>query len=262
MKTVAGVFRSYVQARDAASTLRRAGFTHNQINLLAPGMPRGAIQSVPASDTEQPGMGGAIGGVLGAALGIAGGLELGIGVTALIPGVGPVLAFGMAAAAIFGTGGAIGGALLGEAAEDKSTEGVPADELFFYEDALRQGDSVVFALADNDVDLDRARNILGEAGAQSLDAARKDWWIGLRDAEAEHYHALGYNFEADQDIYRAGFESALRRDCRGRTIEEQSDCLKWWYPEVWDSDAFHRGYERGLEYWQRHNKEELTETSR
>ena len=85
---------------------------------------------MPESDTEPPGVGGALGGVLGGALGLAGGFELGVGAMALIPGVGPVLAFGLAGAALVGAGGAIGGAALGKAADEKSTEGVPADEIF------------------------------------------------------------------------------------------------------------------------------------
>ena len=105
--------------------------------------------------------------------------ELGVGVTVLIPGVGPVLALGIAGAALLGVGGVLGGAAIGKAAEDKSTEGIPSDEVFFYEDALRQGRSLVLLLADNDEEEQRAIEVLGRAGAESLDAARKDWWIGL-----------------------------------------------------------------------------------
>ena len=249
MKTVAGVFRSYAQAHAAAVGLLDSGFSADQINLLCPGSPEEMIHSVPTSDTEQPGMGGAVGGLLGGALGAAGGLELGMAASALIPGVGPIVAFGIAGAALLGAAGAAGGARLGQAAENKSTPGFPADEVFFYEDALRHGRSVVLLLANNDTEEQRARKIFAEAEAESLDAARKDWWVGLRDAEREHYRALGYNFELDEDVYRAGFESALRRECRASDIDEQSDCLKWWYPDFWDSEPFRRGFARGQEYW-------------
>lgn len=251
MKTVAGVFRSYQSARDAAGALRRAGFPRDQVNLLSPGSAKENIHSIPTSDTEQPGVGGAIGGVLGGALGLAGGFELGVGVAALIPGVGPILAFGIAGAALLGAGGAVGGAVLGKEADDKSTEGIPSDEVFFYEDAVRQGRSVILLLASNDSDEQRALKVLEEAGAESLDAARKEWWLGLRTDEEEHYRALGHNFEQDQDAYRAGFESALRRECRGRAIDEETDCVKWWYPDIWDSEPFRRGYDRGREYWEK-----------
>src|ERR1022692_947733 len=119
MKTVAGVFRLYQTARDAAGALRRSGFSENQVNLLSPASSEDKIHTIPTSGTEQPGVGGAIGGLLGGALGVAGGLELGMAAAVLIPGVGPVLAFGLAGAALLGAGGAVGGAALGNAADDK-----------------------------------------------------------------------------------------------------------------------------------------------
>jgi hypothetical protein len=250
METVAGVFRLYQTARNAAGALGRAGFSEKQVNLLSPASSEREIHTIPTSGTEQPGVGGAIGGMLGGALGVAGGLELGIAAAVLIPGVGPVLAFGLAGAALLGAGGAVGGAALGNAADDRSNEGVPSDEIFFYEDALRQGRSVVLVLAADHSEEQRAHTVLAEAGAESLDAARKDWWLGQRDAEQEHYRALGHNFELDEDVYRAAFTSALRRECRGKSIDEVTDCLKWWYPDVWDSEPFQRGYERGRKYWQ------------
>jgi hypothetical protein len=251
MKTVAGVFRHYQTAREAVSALRRAGFSEDRVNLLCPASPEAKIHLVPTSDTEQPGVGGAIGGVVGGALGLAGGFEIGMGVSLLIPGVGPLLAFGLAGAALLGAGGALGGAALGKAADDKSTEGVPADEVFFYEDALRQGRSIILLLAADDSEEKRAHKVLAESQAESLDAARKDWWLGLRDSEEEHYRALGHNFELDNDVYRAGFESALRPECRGRTIDEVIDSIKWLYPDVWDSEPFRRGFDRGRAYWER-----------
>ena len=260
MRTVAGVFRLYQTARDAAVALRRAGFSENQVNLLSPGSSEEEIHTVPTSDTEQPGVGGAIGGMLGGALGVAGGLELGTAATVLIPGVGPILAFGLAGAALLGAFGAVGGAALGNAADDKNNAGVPPDEVFFYEDALRQGRSVVLVLTGDRSEEQRAHKLLADAGAESLDAARKDWWLGLRDAEKEHYRALGHNFELDEDAYRIGFESALRRECRGRSIDEEADCLKWWYPEVWDSEPFRRGYERGRNYWEQRATGEVLRT--
>jgi hypothetical protein len=250
METVAGVFRFYQTARDAADALVRAGFSEKQVNLLSPASSEREIHTIPTSGTEQPGGGGAIGGMLGGALGVAGGLELGMAAAVLIPGVGPVLAFGLAGAALLGGGGAVGGAALGNAADDRSNEGVPSDEIFFYEDALRQGRSVVLVLAADHSEQQRAHKVLADAGAESLDAARKDWWLGLRDAEQEHYRALGHNFELDEDVYRAAFTAALRRECRGKSIDQDTDCLKWWYPDVWDSEPFQQGYERGRKYWQ------------
>lgn len=251
METVAGVFRSIEEARRGAAQLRQAAVPVKHINLLLPGASEAEIHSIATSETEQPGVGAAIGGVLGAALGMAGGFELGIGATALIPGVGPVLAVGLAAAAALGVGGAVGGAALGDAADNHSTEGVPSDEVFFYEDALRQGRSVVMVLADDEDEAQRARTALSQAGAESLDAARESWWIGLRDAEKEHYQALGENFAQDHDAYRAGFEAGLRRECRGKPVNEARECLRDLYPDVWESKAFVSGFERGVAHRER-----------
>src|SRR5207244_12792798 len=98
-----------------------------------------------------PGMGRAVGGTVGGAIGVAAGATIGAAAaTILVPGVGPVLAFGLIGAALFGGGGATAGALAGEALEEGIAQGLPHDELYVYEDALRKGRTVVIALADSD----------------------------------------------------------------------------------------------------------------
>ncbi len=231
--------------------LRNSGFPAEQVSLLYPGDSEKEIHSIGTSDTEQPGVGAAIGGVVGAAVGMAGGFELGVAATALIPGVGPVIAVGIAGAALLGVGGLAAGAELGSRGDVESTEGIPSDELYFYEDALRQGRSVLFAFVNDDKEKQRAETVMKDAGAESLDAAHEDWWLGLRDDERTHYEALGENFELDQGPYRQGFEAALRRPCRGKTVDEAADCLKWSYPDTWDSKAFRHGYERGRHFCDR-----------
>ncbi len=178
-------------------------------------------------------MGAAVGSVLGGALGIAGGLGLGTAAaTILIPGVGPVLAVGMAAAAIFGLGGAVTGAAAGAALEDETSTGIPSDELFVYRDALCQGKSILFVQTPDADDAERAGSALAAAGAESIDAAREHHWLGLRSAEREHYQKLGGDFDKDELAYRHGFESALRKDQNG--AQENSN------------KAFRCGYERGV----------------
>ena len=250
METVAGVFRTCESAAKAAADVMARGVPRDQVNLLSPCSPaEHEAHALRTSDTEQPGVGAAIGGAVGAAVGMAGGFELGIGATMLVPGVGPILAVGIAAGALLGAGGLFAGAALGGKADEKSTEGIPADELFFYEDALRQGKSVVIVLAQDHVEKRHAQEVMEMDGAESLDAARHDWWVGLRDVEAEHYRALGRNFNEDQEAYRGGFEAALRRDLRGKPLDDAADRLKWLYPDMWDSPAFRAGYNRGRVYW-------------
>jgi hypothetical protein len=248
MRAVAGVFDSRDAACRAFAGLRGSGFSLDAINLLSPGSSEAEIHAVPVSETEQPGVGKAIGGVVGASLGMAGGFELGVGAVALIPGVGHVLAAGLAGMALAGAGGGALGAAAGSAADQNSTEGLPADEIFFYEDALRRGKSVVIVMAHGAADARRARELMASAGAESIDAARHAWWIGLQDAEGEHYRALGYNFEYDRETYREGFEAALRRPLRGKTYDEAAPYLEAEYPKVWESDPFRTGFERGRQY--------------
>lgn len=249
MRAVAGVFHSRENADRGYSELRRAGYDPDDINYLTPGASEEQIHSTPVSLTEQPGMGKTIGGVVGGALGAAGGFPLGVGLTALVPGVGPVLAAGLAGMALLGAGGAIAGAKAGAAAEDESTVGLPADEVFFYEDALRQGRTVIIVMANGATEAARAKEILGEAGAETLDAARDAWWIGLRDAESESYQDLGYDFREEQEkAYRLGFEAALRRQTRGKSHADASEYLKLEFPDYWDSEAFRSGYARGRGY--------------
>lgn len=237
MITVAGVFRSRERAERAAIELREKGL--QGINLLMPGATPAQVDAVPTIESEQPGMGKAFGGVVGGALGLAAGMELGVvAATLLIPGVGPVLAVGIAAAAILGAGGAVGGAAAGAALEKDSTVGLPADELFIYKDALRQGRSVIFVQARDDDEAAKANAELAKAGAESIDAAREEWWVGLRGAEQEHYRGLGGNFENEERDYRLGFEAALRHGNGSASADGSA------------SEAYRRGYERGKTYHQ------------
>src|SRR5213080_412428 len=200
MKSIVGIFNSFVDARRAAAILRSIGVQDNHISVLSPRTSEAQLAAaVPISESEQPGMGRAIGGTIGGALGVATGLEAGAAAASiLIPGVGPVLAFGLIGAALLGVGGAAAGALAGDALEKGIADGVPRDELYVYEDALRRGRSLVMAFTDNEQLADSARVALKRAGAESVDAAREEWWIGLRDAEREHYTAQGGDFKTDE----------------------------------------------------------------
>jgi len=250
MEPVVGVFASRSQAEDAVARLKEIGV--KQISLLVPGDSKQTVErATPTEDMEQPGMGPAIGGVVGGAIGVAGGLELGAAAaTILIPGVGPVVAMGLLGAAVLGAGGAAAGVAAGQALETSLSDGLPKDELYLYEDALRQGRSVLIALAENDKAAAQARGVMTRAGAESLDAAHEQWWIGLRPTEEEHYRAQGHDFDADEECYRRGFEAALHPDFRTKTYEQALDNLRHRYKEC-NEFSFRRGYERGQHYHSR-----------
>ena len=254
MEPVVGIFSTRAAAENAIRQLQSAGIASNRINLLTPKSSEADIASVPTTDAEQPGMGEAIGGVVGGAVGAAGGLSLGTAAASLlIPGVGPVLALGIVGAALLGAGGVVGGALAGKALEEGMAQGLPVDELYIYEDALRQGHSIVIVLADEGDQAELARGIMSASGAESIDAARENWWVGLRDAEREHYstnerHKDFGSVEAD---YRKGFEAALLPALRGKSYEDAVDFLSAHYTEIYAEDSFRRGYARGQSYYQR-----------
>jgi hypothetical protein len=250
MESIVGIFNSLADAQRATAMLQSVGIPDERITVLSPHTSESEIEAqVPTTETEQPGMGSALGGTVGAALGVAGGLEAGAAAASLlIPGVGPVLAFGLLGAAIFGAGGAAAGALAGKALEKGIADGVPRDELFVYEDALRHGRTVVLAFTDDDQIAASARTALQRAGAESVDAARDEWWIGLRDAESEHYTQQGGDFSADEAKYRLGFEAALHPDCRGKSCEDMMGHLNKRYGQDSGTEVFRQGYGRGQSY--------------
>lgn len=259
MQTVVGIFTSQAAAEQAAERLRSLGIAREQINFLIPGASQAQLEQVPTTDTEQPGMGPALGGVVGGALGASGGLMSTAVLSTLIPGIGPITAIGLAALGFVGLlGGALAGVAVGSALEDAMSSGLPKDELFVYEDALRQGRTVLIAFTEDATQAEAARATLAQAGAESLDAARNAWWVGLRDAEEATYSAQGWDFTKDEVVYRRGFEAALHADIAGKPYRDAVGHLRAHYADVYDHEAFRRGYERGHAHYEELTAKRLT----
>ena len=237
MQTAAGVFVRRADAERAAVGLESLGVPRDRITLLSPG---GDGRRVPTDEGEQPGMGAALGAVTGAAMGF----PLGAAVTLLVPGVGAVIASGLIGAVLLGAGGAAVGATL----EESLMTGLPRDELFVYEDALRRGHTVVIALVEDDALAEAARATLAQAGAETIDAARERWWLGLRRTEQEQYEDGPHAFERDEPLYRRGFEAALGAEARGRAWDQAVAGLRVRHGAACDAPAFRRGWERGQRY--------------
>lgn len=246
METVAGIFQLRAEAEKVVQQLHSLGIPNDRIALLTPEMDQDEVEkSVPISDTEQPGMGKAMGGTVGGAIGAAGGATLGAAAASLlVPGVGPVIAGTILGAAILGAGGAVTGAAAGEALEEELASGLPHDELYLYEDALRRGRSVVIAFAETDEAAEAARNVMANNRAASIDAARESWWLGLRDVEEAEYQTTGRNFQRDEASYRRGFEAA----CKARARSAKAAASGEPSPSLESDEAFHCGYERGQTY--------------
>ena len=137
------------------------------------------------------------------------------------------------------------------------TEGLPADELFVYEDALRRGRSVLIAFVDDEARAASARRLIEAECAETVDAARQQWWIGVRRPEEEHYTKLRRDFKQDEKFYRLGFEDALHARTRCKEYDQvlaemanDLEELQRRYPDSDLEEPFRRGYERGRAYYQ------------
>jgi hypothetical protein len=266
MTSVTGVFRTEADAQRALAQIRSTGLPEDRITLLTPGSVKGGqglvepgrvaseSESAPVDAAEQPGMGKAVGALVGAAGGMSAGPLI---VAALVPGVGPITAIGLLGGALLAAAGATVGAVAGGRVENAMTDGLPEDELFVYEDALRKGRNVVIALADDESAAAGIRELLKVEGAETVDAARDQWWIGLRDAEMEHYSSFSRNLSENEKFYRMGFESALHARTRCKEYDQvmgemtaQIEELEQQYPGAEVSEAYQRGYERGRDYYQ------------
>ena len=257
MEAITGVFENREAAECALREVRNTGIPADKITLLVPGtvdQVEREVESVPTDATEQPGMGIAMGALFGGGVGLTGGAML----MALVPGLGPVTALGLLGAGILGAAGAsVGGTVAGKI-EKATYEGIPEDEIFLYEDALRKGRSVVVALADDVPSASVVRDALNKCGAESIDAAREQWWTGLRSAEKGHYITTGKNFDEGEKFYRLGFEAALHARTRCMEFDQVSaemdavlEDVKRRHPGEKVEEPFTRGYQRGREYYQR-----------
>ena len=248
MIAVVGTFKSRSAAQRGVAELVPLEIPKDRINVLTPELSDKELAAVPTVAGEQPGMGKAMGAVVGGAIGVAGGAGLAPAIASvLIPGVGPVLGLGIVAGTLLGAIGAAGGAAVGAAFESEVFKGIPEDELFVYEDALRKGRTVVVVMAE-DADADAVRGALVLAGAETIDRAREMWWLGVRDVEKEKYSADGSSFDRDERDFRVGFEAALQLRNRNRTCDECYQELTNRAPGLHAKEAFKSGYERGRQY--------------
>jgi hypothetical protein len=256
MEAVSGVFQSRADAEKAVNELRRIGVENNKIGLVTPDNDGEEIErGFPVTDTERPGMGRAMGAAVGGAMGAAGGATLGLAAaTLMVPGVGPVIAFGMVGAALLGIVGATAGQAVGNALEDELGDGVPHEDVYLYEDALRHGRSIVVAYAENGNQADAAEQVISRSGALDLDELREQWWSELRTGEREHYHREDRDFDRDEESYRRGFLAAQHPKRRGKAYADAEPDLKATHQDTQLDTAFRAGYERGQAHQSRYSE--------
>lgn len=156
-----GTFDDIKQAEQVVYDLKAAGFGPDAISVAAKNM--SSLTELKAEGVEETTDGALGGGALGAALGwlLAGG-------TALIPGIGPVIAAGIFAATV---GGALIGGTLGGIAGALVASGLPEEQAREYEEHLKSGRVLVVVKTPDAQALVTAKKVF--AGHQS--SAERDY---------------------------------------------------------------------------------------
>jgi uncharacterized protein (TIGR02271 family) len=141
---VVGVFRDRSEAEKAVEELKRAGFRDDQIGFVTR-RDDGAGTAGTATDRDTAGTDRTTGAATGAVAGGVLGAVIGAGAALLIPGIGPVLAGGILAAALGGAAiGAAAGGLIGAL----TGLGIPEEEAEYYNTEFESGRTIVTVKAD------------------------------------------------------------------------------------------------------------------
>src|SRR6476469_4865555 len=161
-KQVFCIAKSRSQAEEIVERLQTEGFPESEISILLPDK-EGKHEIGPVKATKAPEgatTGVAAGGVTGGVIG----LLAGIGALA-IPGVGPFIAAGPIMAALSGAavGGATGGVVGGLVGL-----GIPEIDAKRYDEKLKKGNYLIAVHTDESKDVDRAKEIFKNAGAEDI----------------------------------------------------------------------------------------------
>ena len=182
-KTIAALFENRDDAYGAVHDLVTHGFARDDISVMAHGDTthdgQETIEDGPSGLAQGAGIGAAVGGI--------GGLV--IGLTALtIPGIGPVIAAGPLAVALFGAGvGAAAGGLIGALTD----LGIPEEHAQYYGEGIRRGGVLVTVAATEERSAE-AVSLLSRHHPIDLSQRAEEWrqsgWSRF-DPHAEPYRA-------------------------------------------------------------------------
>jgi hypothetical protein len=166
-QTITALFESHTAAYSAVQDLVDHGFERSTIGVMA--HDHSSRDGTVTTRVATPGgpSGVAQGAGLGAALGGLGGLVVGL----TVPGVGPVLAGGLLAAALTGAGvGAVTGGMVGALTD----VGIPKEHVHYYSEGLRRGD-VLVAVATTDDMAELAMTLLSHHHPLDLHTRAEEW---------------------------------------------------------------------------------------
>jgi hypothetical protein len=162
-QTIIGVFDNVDDATAAINDLKVAGFTPDSISVITRNRDANntLVEETEGNEAAKGALSGALGGgTLGAVLGwlLAGG-------TALIPGVGPIVAAGVLGATI--TGALVGGSL-GSLANALAGAGIPEEHAVEYEAHVKGGRTIVSAVAPTGQMLQSAHDVFERHSATNI----------------------------------------------------------------------------------------------
>jgi uncharacterized protein (TIGR02271 family) len=183
MTTYIGLYDDMETAQDVVQDLVDAGFSRENISLVANDASGEYASYVNAADEDvSSGEGAGFGAVVGGLVGLG---------VALIPGIGPVLAAGPLAAALMAGVGAAAGAVTGGVTAGLIDLGVPAEDAEYYAEGIRRGGILVTAHA-ADSSADQVQSIMESHNPIDLEERSSAWrsegWTGF-DANAQPYTA-------------------------------------------------------------------------
>jgi uncharacterized membrane protein len=159
--TIVGVFDGPNHAEQALSGLKAAGFTPEQVSVVA--KEKADVQQM-AEHTDMAGEGAATGAVTGGVLGGLAGFLVGISAM-VIPGIGPIVGTGILVSTFAGAGiGAATGGLIGAL----TGQGVSEDDARGYEENVRQGSILLTVTANSDEQERQAREVFDGVSGGSV----------------------------------------------------------------------------------------------
>ena len=159
---------SHAHAEQIVAALQASGVPTARISvLLLPSDPaakpvtiRGLQPTGGESTAEKAAGGAATGGIAGAAAGV---------MTMATVGLTPLL---MIAPVVVGAGALVGAVAGGTAAAGLSDYGIPQARMDYYQQKLSAGGFLVAVRTEDEVELDRAKTVFGQAGATDIDVYR------------------------------------------------------------------------------------------
>jgi hypothetical protein len=171
-RTIARMFDSYTDASTAVRALEAAGFSHDDVSLVAR-RPEETAGTTGTTEAAESGAGAGTGATIGTLIGGGAGLLAGLGALA-IPGLGPVIAAGWLVAALTGAGvGAAAGGLLGGLVG----AGIGDEHAHAYAEGVRRGGNLVTVRAE-EARIAEAEQILDSHNPVDIEARASEYRAG------------------------------------------------------------------------------------